>query len=376
MPGLNDRSLPTRWTHALKSLPVLLEYERLAVPVMRFSFVIGALDLVRPTQTTLAGWSDQAPQRVVNILLSRREGSDSDIEWVNAGTRLGLLRAGNGRTTDVTWTRLGQRLARRLSRDWATSSMVRESLVLVPRLLDRSAEAFAGSGYEALTPRDHDLLLESSRYLERFGLPGPQESSTDDGNRDSHTRSGSGSATRVLDIGCGHADFLLEMCRNRHWIDAIGVEVDDTTARVAQERTAKVPNITVLAGGFVDLHPVEEFDVIYARNMIYYLSDAESQQLFSIAARGLRPGGRLVVSFPSRETASGAVLSVCLRTVGVRGRNKTLSEVQDQAAKAGLTLTTSRTHVLGGGYSVLTFTGRSTHKEKKGSHGTAYADVH
>lgn len=97
---------------------------------------------------------------------------------------------------------------------------------------------------------------------------------------------------RILDIGCGPAAILAHLpgTIGRY----TGFDMNPGYIEAARRRWGprgeffcrKVEAATLPAG--------EPYDIVLANGIVHHLDDAEAGQLFGIARRALRPGGRLV----------------------------------------------------------------------------------
>ena len=99
---------------------------------------------------------------------------------------------------------------------------------------------------------------------------------------------------RLLDIGCGVGDFLLQV-KKLGW-EVMGVEPSEQAANIAQSRL-----------GFTPLKPIDyeklpdqSFDVITMWHVLEHVDDLKSQT--KELKRLLRPGGRLVIALPNYQS--------------------------------------------------------------------------
>lgn len=95
---------------------------------------------------------------------------------------------------------------------------------------------------------------------------------------------------RLLDIGCGTGDFIeyLEGC------DYVGFDLNPGYIETARGRYGDRGDFR--CGSVAeDRWPFcGEFDIATAVGVVHHLNDAEARQLFTLAARALKPGGRLI----------------------------------------------------------------------------------
>ena len=99
------------------------------------------------------------------------------------------------------------------------------------------------------------------------------------------------SAGRLLDVGCGLGDFLVEMSR-LGW-DAEGIELDPKMRDLCQQRGL------IVQGGTLESqrYPDDSFDAITAKHVIEHVHDPV--QFLEECARILKPDGTLVILTPN-----------------------------------------------------------------------------
>lgn len=104
---------------------------------------------------------------------------------------------------------------------------------------------------------------------------------------------GSGTPGRMLDVECGHGDYLL-VAQEAGW-EAVGLDSDPEAIEIVREN-----GIEAHAGDFLSADfPDASFDAITMRNVLETLPDPAA--VFAKAHRLLRPGGRFVVMTPNAE---------------------------------------------------------------------------
>ena len=94
----------------------------------------------------------------------------------------------------------------------------------------------------------------------------------------------------MLDIGCGEAailDYLPE-------IEYVGFDASKAYISAATERYGSRGRFYCRAVTRETIEGIGTFDLVLASGVLHHLTDAESLDLFQLASRALKPGGRLV----------------------------------------------------------------------------------
>lgn len=99
---------------------------------------------------------------------------------------------------------------------------------------------------------------------------------------------------RLLDIGCGVGDFLLQI-KKLGW-EVMGIEPSEQAANIAQSRLGFTPLIPT----DYEKLPDQSFDVITMWHVLEHVDDLKSQT--KELKRLLRPGGRLVIALPNYQS--------------------------------------------------------------------------
>lgn len=104
------------------------------------------------------------------------------------------------------------------------------------------------------------------------------------------------SGARILDIGCGTGVMLEHLPAD---VEYTGLDMNADYIDYARR---KFPNRGKFLCERFDSQSQDQwtdyFDIINALGLLHHLSDEESEQLFSCAARCLKPGGYMVTSDP------------------------------------------------------------------------------
>ncbi len=95
---------------------------------------------------------------------------------------------------------------------------------------------------------------------------------------------------RMLDIGCGPGDLLEDL----EDVDYVGSDLSARYIEHARRRHGSTGSFLHADVTTVEPDSLGSFDVVLAHGVIHHLDDAAAGQLFALAARVLRPGGRFV----------------------------------------------------------------------------------
>ncbi|MBI3944147.1 MAG: class I SAM-dependent methyltransferase [Chloroflexi bacterium] len=103
---------------------------------------------------------------------------------------------------------------------------------------------------------------------------------------------------RILDIGCGHGEFLQLLQSTGH--QAVGVDIDPAMVQTCLDHGLEVYHADVL-----EWLPQQEapFDAIFSSNVMEHLPPDQVARIIQIAFEALRPGGILLIGVPNPESA-------------------------------------------------------------------------
>jgi 2-polyprenyl-3-methyl-5-hydroxy-6-metoxy-1,4-benzoquinol methylase len=110
---------------------------------------------------------------------------------------------------------------------------------------------------------------------------------------------------RVLDVGCGEAEFTAELARAG--ASVVGIDVAEEPLRRARERDPAL-DLRVVAGEGPWQLDTAAFDVVWAGEVIEHVDDTAAW--LSEVRRVLRSGGRLLVSTPNHDRLTLARLAL------------------------------------------------------------------
>ncbi|MEZ4680164.1 MAG: class I SAM-dependent methyltransferase [Caldilineaceae bacterium] len=102
---------------------------------------------------------------------------------------------------------------------------------------------------------------------------------------------------RVLDIGCGHGEFLRLLQEAGH--KAVGIDIDPAMVATCREQ-----GLTAEEGDAIAWLATQttSFDAIFSSNVIEHMDAHSVQQLIRAAHGALRPGGMLLIGTPNPES--------------------------------------------------------------------------
>ena len=95
---------------------------------------------------------------------------------------------------------------------------------------------------------------------------------------------------RVLDVGCGPGTIVPYLPA----IEYLGFDANEAYIKAAQARYGDRGRFVCGRVGLQRLPSESCFDIVLAVGILHHLDDAEADELFNLARRALRPGGRLI----------------------------------------------------------------------------------
>jgi cyclopropane fatty-acyl-phospholipid synthase-like methyltransferase len=98
------------------------------------------------------------------------------------------------------------------------------------------------------------------------------------------------SGERVLDIGCGTGTIVPFLPR----VEYLGFDVSEQYIKAARTRYGDRGTFVCGRVGVQTVPHQSYYDVVLAIGILHHLEDAEADEMFRIARRALRPGGRLI----------------------------------------------------------------------------------
>lgn len=99
---------------------------------------------------------------------------------------------------------------------------------------------------------------------------------------------------RILDIGCGPADVLAYLPQ----VEYIGFDASQKYINTAKKRYGTKGKFICELVNTSNLPYESYFNIVLVMGILHHLDDSESRQLFDIAHRALKSGGRLIAIEP------------------------------------------------------------------------------
>ncbi|MEK8015815.1 MAG: class I SAM-dependent methyltransferase [Candidatus Parabeggiatoa sp.] len=98
---------------------------------------------------------------------------------------------------------------------------------------------------------------------------------------------------RILEIGCGTGTILLELSRNYPNSEIVGLDLSENMLTVARQKTADIPNITLIQGKFDADFIDKPFDLVVFSYALSVFPDLEST--LALTQKQLAPGGMIAM---------------------------------------------------------------------------------
>jgi 2-polyprenyl-3-methyl-5-hydroxy-6-metoxy-1,4-benzoquinol methylase len=130
---------------------------------------------------------------------------------------------------------------------------------------------------------------------------------------------------KILDIGCGPADILAYMPE----VEYYGFDVDNDYINHAQQKFGSRGEFHCKQLQMKDLESLPLFDIVLALGLLHHLDDAVAVDVMELAAKALKPGGRLLTVDPCFDPLQNPIARLLIH--GDRGQN-----VRDKAGYEAL----------------------------------------
>jgi 4-hydroxy-2,2'-bipyrrole-5-carbaldehyde O-methyltransferase len=265
------------------SLFLLLRCKSLFTPFYRLLFLASIADMPLMEQLSRGPVSLEDLETQFSGNPSLREAAET---WLGLGVYLGLLKK-NGKGYSLRGF-----LAKKLAAPGndAVRALLRESAILhyqyimgTPERLERGvlwdpAEVHARCG---------DIIARSSRSLEPFLVELIDRVFPTSGD------------VSLLEIGCGHAGYIIHAAAKNRGLTALGLELDRQVADMARgniEAAGLRDRVEIRVEDVRRFHADGAFDVATLYNNIYYFPVEERVGLLAHLRGLLRPGGRLLLA--------------------------------------------------------------------------------
>ena len=264
-------------------LPLLLYFKPLFTVFYRVCFLASLADSVYMerllrgpvTLDSLTGAPGQEP--------CHRQALEA---WLGLGVRLGVLKKEAG------GYRLRGFVARKLAcpENDALRALVREVAGLHHLYILHTPEKLAQC--RLWDPKEQhraygDIIARSSRSLEPFLFEVIDRIFPNAGT------------VRLLEVGCGHAGYMMYAAARNKDLKGIGLELDAHVAEMARgaiQSRGLEDRIEILTQDVRAYGAQEPFDIITLYNNIYYFPVEERRSLLELLSGLLKPGGRLVLT--------------------------------------------------------------------------------
>jgi len=263
--------------------PVLLRFKLMFSSFYRLSFFASMVD------TVILERLSRGPVTATNLL--GESGNDPSLRhamesWLGLGVRLGILKK------DDKGYSLRGFLAKRLARpeNDAIRALLREVASLhhfyimqTPARLAQNDIWNASDQYD-----EHgDLVARSSRNLEPFLFECIDRFFPEFG------------PGRLLEVGCGHAGYIMYVLDRNREFSAIGLELDPQvaeSARTAVKARGFDDRVRIMVQDVREFRAQEQFDILTLFNNIYYFPVEERINLLKHLKGLLKPNGRIVIT--------------------------------------------------------------------------------
>jgi hypothetical protein len=166
---------------------------------------------------------------------------------------------------------------------------------------------------------------------------------------------------RLLDVGCGAADYLYHAALRNRSLTAVGLEVLPEVAEVARRNVAAwgvADRVSIQTGDVRDRPPEPACDLVTLHNNVYYFPVDARVPLLRHLRGFLKVGGRILVTTHCRGSSSGGCLGLFAALTDGCGRLPRWEEMVAQLGEAGYHGATARQLIPCDAYGAFTGTNR------------------
>jgi predicted O-methyltransferase YrrM len=151
-------------------------------------------------------------------------------------------------------------------------------------------------------------------------------------------------ATEMLDIGGSHGYYSVALCRRHEGLRSVVLDLPQAVEHAAALLAAEGMGDRVVhraGNALTDDLGTEEYDLIFAAQLVHHFSEAQNRELAARAARALRPGGVYAILDEFRPRSAkdagqvGALLEFYFALTSQSG-TWAVEEISDWQRQAGL----------------------------------------
>ncbi|MDE5412739.1 class I SAM-dependent methyltransferase [Alkalihalobacterium chitinilyticum] len=224
--------------------------------------------------------------------------------WVDVGTVIGHLYIGDNQKIYPTKHMITYFSA---TSRYSVGELLREMMELhIPTLLNYPhllTNEAARKNY------DHDgfgqTVAETSALIEKFAFPKVKK------------KIKKSKATSVLDIGCGHAGYLVRLSKLYKNKEFTGIDINRSVVDEAQKKVKenKISNVNIYQKDITTGDKINQaFDYIMMNNLLHYFSREGREELFQLTYDSLEKNGSLTIITPLYLSKNGKAFSVAFNS--------------------------------------------------------------
>ncbi|MTH53951.1 methyltransferase domain-containing protein [Bacillus mangrovi] len=161
-------------------------------------------------------------------------------------------------------------------------------------------------------------------------------------------------AESVLDVGCGHAGYLIRLAKDFPHLKLTGIELNEGVANEARLRCRDYPELNIECRDAFEWNYAEKKDLVLINNLLHYIPHEKRPDLLKRASSWLGEAGEIIILTPMKHEKYGRQFSSVFNSFFSAFSNlhpiPGEGDVKEIAEQAGLHVSSIRPVIKEGGW--------------------------